>query len=185
MPPELDVLATCVLIVLARIADVSLGTIRTVSVINGHRGASWLLGFFEVLIWVLIVSKVIGEVQENPVYAGAYALGFATGNFIGITIETRLAFGEQVVRVFTRRGREVAEALRRAEYGVTIFEGHGRDGPVEMLFVETRRRRARDVSTIARRIDPKCFLVIDDVRTSSTAWGTQQSGGWRSVLKRK
>lgn len=179
-----DVLVTCLLIVLARIADVSLGTIRTVTVISGRRWTAWFLGFFEVLIWVLIVSKVIAEVQQNPLYAVAYALGFAAGNFIGITIETQLAFGEQVVRVFTRRGDDLAAPMRAAGYPVTIFPGRGRDGPVDMLFIETRRRKARDAVALARKIDPTCFLIIDDVRAASSLTA-RQPGGWRSVLKRK
>lgn len=179
-----DVLVTCLLIVLARIADVTLGTIRTVTVIGGRRWTAWFLGFFEVLIWVLIVSKVIAEVQQNALYAVAYAMGFAAGNFIGITIETQLAFGEQVVRVFTRRGEELVRPMRAAGYGVTVFNGHGRDGPVDMLFIETRRRRAGDAVRLAREIDPTCFLIIDDVRVASSLT-SQQPGGWRSVLKRK
>lgn len=163
----LHVVLGCLLIIGARIADVSLGTIRTVAVINGRRLVSWSLGFVEVLIWILVVSRVIQTINEHPLYPIAYALGFATGNFVGITIEGRLAFGERVVRVFTRRGAELAVTLRGQGYGVTEFDGRGRDGPVSILFVVAKRRQVDTITRAARAQDPECFYVVDDIRVRS------------------
>ena len=164
-----QVAITCALIVLARIADVSLGTLRTVAVIYGRRGASWFLGFFEVLIWIFVVSRVIESAQKEPVYAVFYAIGFATGNFIGITIEQRLAYGQQVVRVFTRQGHAVASALRARDFRVTELDGRGREGPVSVLFIGTQRKHSPRIIRTARAIDAQCFYVVDDVRVSSAA----------------
>lgn len=155
------------LIVVARIADVSLGTLRTVAVIHGRKGLAWSLGFVEVLIWVLVVSSVITTVRENWFNAIAYALGFATGNFIGISIEQYFAYGHQIVRVFTRSGSSVAAKLREAGVAVTEFEGKGRDGPVAMLLIEVERRAAHDIVDLARELDPSCFYTIDDIRETS------------------
>lgn len=186
MGPVLTIAITCVLIVLARIADVSLGTLRTVAVVNGRRRSAWFLGFFEVLIWVLVVSKVITQVQQEPIYAVAYAFGFAMGNVLGITIERRLAFGDQVVRIFSRKGHEIATALRANEFRVTEFEGKGRDGAVSMLFIEIQRKRVAEVSRIARAIDAACYLVVDDIRHSSTADGQfNEPTGWRAKFQKK
>jgi uncharacterized protein YebE (UPF0316 family) len=184
-PGALEVIATSILIVLARIGDVSLGTVRTVAVINGRRWLSWVLGFFEVLLWIVVVSRVIQTIGESPLYPIAYALGFATGNFIGITIENHVAYGEQVVRIFSRRGAALATILRERGFRVTEFEGRGRDGPVEMLFIETRRKTVPAALAAARNIDPECFYVVDDVRVASARYAEQQPGGWRSILKRK
>lgn len=183
---DLTLLVNCLLIVLARIADVSLGTLRTVAVFWGRRYLAWLLGFFEVLIWVLVVSRVIGLAQEKPVYAVFYAIGFASGNFIGITIERALAFGEQVVRIFTRLGDEMADALRAEEFGVTEFDGRGRDGPITQLFIQTKRKTVPALIARARQIDPSCYYVIDDVRTAGTASLSSQSpSAWSGVIKRR
>ncbi|MFO0827139.1 MAG: DUF5698 domain-containing protein [Phycisphaerales bacterium] len=167
----MSLISGALLIVVARIADVSLGTLRTVAVINGRRTAAWALGFLEVLIWVLVVSQVIASVRDNWIYALAYAFGFATGNFIGITIEQYFAFGRQIVRIFTREGVTMAAKLREAGLGVTEFDGRGRDGPVAMLFVDVERRAVRTVTDIARSVDPTCFYTIADVREASTARG--------------
>lgn len=177
------VLLSCLLIVGARIIDVSLGTIRTICVVNGRRGVAWCLGFFEVLVWILVVSNVIENLQ-NPAYAIAYALGFATGNFIGITIDRRLAFGEQVVRVFTRKGAELADYLRDGGFRVTEFAGMGRDGPVQLLFIETPRRLASKAAAQARKYDADCFIVVDDIRSASLG-GTMRADDWQSVIKKK
>lgn len=163
----LEVVGTCLLIILARIGDVSLGTVRTVAVIHGRRATAWWLGFFEVLLWVVVVSAVIQTVRENLWYAVAYAFGFATGNYIGIAIEQYFAYGHQVIRIFTRCGEEMARHLREQGLGVTMFQGEGRDGPVQMLFIETARKGAVAVTRLARTIDSRCYYVVDDIRAAS------------------
>lgn len=158
---------SCLLIFLARVGDVSLGTLRVVMVTQGRRGRAAALGFFEVLIWVFAVSKVLANLS-NPAFAVSYAMGFAAGNYVGLTVERWAAMGHQVVRVFSRQGQQIAEHLRASGFRVTLFEGHGRDGPVHSLYTETERRQVPRLLTEARQIDPVCFYVIDDVRAASS-----------------
>lgn len=175
----------CALIVLARVADVSLGTMRTIMVVQGRRTLALVLGFFEILIWISVVSSVVTRIHE-PQYAAAYALGFALGNYVGMTIEQKLAMGRQVVRFITRQGPELAVALRNAGLIVTQFDGYGRDGPVQELFVESERRSTPRIIAQARTTDPKCYYTVDDVRmTSSVLAQANQPTGWRSILKKK
>lgn len=164
-----DILVGCMLIAIARIGDVSLGTLRTVAVVSGHRGVAWFFGLFEVLIWVFAVSAVIANIREEPAYAIAFAVGAATGHYVGITLLRWIPFGDQVVRVFTRNGAAMFSELRSRGVGVTQFEGTGRDGPVTMLFVQVRRSQALHVVQVARKIDPACFYTIDDIRVADTA----------------
>lgn len=174
-----DLIFTTLLIFCARVADVSMGTIRTIYVIRGQRSAAWWIGFFEVLIWVVAVSRVINDL-DRPVYAVAYALGFATGNFVGVTIEQRLAMGNRVVRVFSRQGDAIADAIRQAGFGATVFDGRGKDGPVELVYIEVPRREVKRVAAMVREVDPNCFYVIDDIREASTAEAMRLDGGGRS-----
>ena len=162
-----DIILGCFIIVLARIGDVSLGTIRTVAVVSGHRGLAWLFGLLEVTIWVFAVSAVIAHIRAEPTYGLAFALGAATGNYVGVTLQRWLPFGEQVVRVFTREGAALFERLRADGYGVTKFQGEGRDGAVTMLFVQVGRPKTRHVVRAAREIDPRCFYTIDDIRVAN------------------
>ncbi len=182
----LDVLVYCLLIIAARIADVSIGTIRTIVVVQGRRGLAFVLAFFEVAIWVTVVSGVIGQIREQPAYVVAYALGFALGNYLGMTIEQHIALGRQVVRIMTRRGAELAQALRAQGLRVTQFDGLGRDGPVQELFIELGRREVGRVVAEARALDPLCYYIIDDIRAASSARpAASADGSWRDVLKRK
>ena len=180
-----DVVLTCLLIILARVTDVSMGTVRTVLVVTGRRYIASVVGFFEVLVWVIVVSKVISNLSE-PLYAVCYALGFALGTFLGVTIEGRLAFGEQVVRIFSRMGDELAEKLRASGFAVTVMEGQGKDGPIQILFIHARRKRMPKLAELARKFDPACFYVIDDIRGHSLYTPMMQPAtGWRATVKRK
>lgn len=163
------VIIGCVAIVLARIGDVSLGTMRTLAVVNGHRGLAWLFGLLEMTIWVFAVSAVVSQIRTEPVYGLAFALGAATGNYIGVTLQRWLPFGEQVVRIFTREGEAVSERLHQGGYAATRFRGEGRDGPVSMLFVQVGRARTRRILAAAREVDPRCFYTVDDIRLADTA----------------
>jgi len=165
MPDSL--LLSCLLIFCARVGDVSLGTLRVVMVTQGRRGRAALLGFWEVIIWVFAAAKVIGSLG-HPQLAVAYAAGFAVGNYVGLTLERWAAMGNQVVRVFSRRGEQLADELRLQGFRATLFHGMGRDGPVHMLYVETERRRVPGILNEARRLDPQCFYVVDDVRMASS-----------------
>src|SRR5579862_5438365 len=98
----MTVAVTCILIVLARITDVSLDTIRTVAIVQGRRVFATVLGFFEAVIYVSAVAKVLLN-MNHPIYTAAYGLGFALGTFLGITIEQRLAFGRQLASLFTKK----------------------------------------------------------------------------------
>ncbi|MCC7509345.1 MAG: DUF2179 domain-containing protein [Planctomycetes bacterium] len=158
-----------VLIALARVTDVSLGVLRQASIRAGRSKPAWMLGFIEALIWVFVVSSVVQNLT-NPVYAVFYALGFASGSFVGVILEGMLARGEQVVRIFTHRGDQMAALFRTKGYRVTQFEGKGLQGPIQLLFIHVLRRKTLQINDLARDCDPDCFLVVDDVRSSSAAF---------------
>ncbi|MBX3459133.1 MAG: DUF2179 domain-containing protein [Planctomycetes bacterium] len=165
----LEAVAGGVLIAVARVFDVSLAVLRQASIRNGRAKSAWMLGFVEALIWVFVVASVVKNLT-NPVYAVFYALGFATGTFVGVVLEGLLARGEQVVRIFTHNGDKMAALFRTKGFRVTQFEGKGLHGPIQLLFIHVLRKKAPLIPELARDCDPECFLVIDDVRSSSAAF---------------
>lgn len=176
-----------IFIFLARVSDVSIGTLRTIMIIRGHRALAPILGFFEVVIWVMAIGGVMKNLDQwyNVV---AYAGGFATGNATGMWLERRLAIGQQAITLISRsRSPAVAQALRLAGYPVTEFQGKGMYGDVSLAFVVVSRREAPIVLRVSRGVDPDAFVTIDDVRTSKLpVYRTVlHPTGWRSVLKRK
>jgi uncharacterized protein YebE (UPF0316 family) len=161
-----SLLLTCLVIALARVTDISLDTVRTVAIVQGRRAFASVLGFVEALVYIVAVGKVLQQ-SGNLAYAVAYAAGFAAGTYLGIALEQRLALGEQVVAIFTRRDdRAAADALRALGYRVTEFQGRGREGDVDALYIQIQRRRMKQLIDDARRIDPACFYLVHDVRLS-------------------
>jgi len=175
------------IIFLARILDVSLGTLRTIAVVRGRVFVASVLGFFEVSIWILVITKVIASLG-NPWNMLGWALGFAAGNAVGITIERRLALGHLVVRILSReRADQVAEAVRALGQRVTEFLGHDPDGDVKLLYTVVERARARQVEQVARSCDPDCIFVSEDARMyhqSIRPIATPRTG-WRAIAKKK
>jgi len=162
------VVLTSVLIVLARITDVSLDTIRTVSIVQGRRAFAAILGFFQAVVYICAIAKVLLN-MDQPVYALAYGLGFAAGTYLGIAIEQRLAFGHQLASLFTRKGVELAKVLRAAGYRLAEVRGHTREGDLTILYVEIPRRLARKLIHDAGAVDETCFCIVNDVRMARFA----------------
>ena len=155
------------LIFVARVVDVSLGTLRIICVIRGYRRLSVLLAFFEIIIWVYAITSVVSHL-DRFVNVVAYAGGFAAGNWLGMWIEQRLALGLQAVTLFSRGGAQaVAEGLRFADMVVTTLTGSGRDGPVTMCLAVVPRKQVPTVVKIARGIDPDVLITVADVRQST------------------
>lgn len=165
---NITIFVTFWLIVLARITDVSLDTIRMVSVIQGRRAFAAVLGFFEAVVYICAVAKVLLNMNQ-PVYAVAYGLGFAAGTYLGMVIEQRLAFGRQLVFLLTPKGPELAEVLRAAGYRAAEVKGHTRDGDLTILCVEIPRRDAQKLIRLASAVDEHCDFIVHDIRPAALA----------------
>jgi uncharacterized protein YebE (UPF0316 family) len=162
---------TTVLIVLARVVDMSLDTVRTVSIVQGRRLFAASLGFMQALIYICAIAKVLQD-MTHPTYALAYALGFALGTYLGIVVEQRLAFGNQLASLYTCRGAELALALSTAGYRVAQVHEHLRDGEggrMSILYVELPRKQVRLLMRDAAAIDERCYCVVNDVRAAGYA----------------
>ncbi|MBI9043640.1 MAG: DUF2179 domain-containing protein [Anaerolineaceae bacterium] len=147
-----------------RIMDVSLGTVRVRFVIRGKRLLSWILGFFEVLIFVVAISTVLQNLG-NPLNAIGYAAGFATGNVLGIMIEEKLAIGFiHFLIISPFNGSLIAGKLRDEGYGVTVVAGRGRDGTVNLLHCDIRRRNLKKVENLVKNIDSEAFITVEDIQ---------------------
>jgi len=169
-----------------RLTDVSLGTLRTILVVRGHRSWAATLGFFEVLIWLGAASTVLQHL-DTWYLAVAYAAGFASGNVVGIWIEQRLAIGHLLVRALSTAGPHLATALREAGYHVVELSGRsGQDEPAEVLFLVERRRRVPELLRRIETIDPDAVCTVADVKEHRTGAVPGRSGWrWLAGSKRK
>jgi uncharacterized protein YebE (UPF0316 family) len=155
------------LIFLARICDVSIGTLRIIFVSKGKRNIAPILGFFEVLIWITAISKIMQNL-DNYVNYIAYAAGFATGNFVGMIIEEKLAMGIQMIRVFAHeRGSELVKTLNGNGYGATVVEAHGARDKVDLIYTIVQRNELAKVLDVIHTFNPKLFYTIEDVKSAN------------------
>lgn len=160
-----------VLIFCSRIVDVSVGTIRLILVARGYRLQSALLGFCEVLIWVVVITVVLKHLT-HPVMYVAYAAGFSTGNYVGIYIEEWLSLGHIGLRVITNLdATELVHYLRDDEKcGLTVVDAQGARGAVKILYAVMPRSHAPRVIRKVREFNPRSFYTIEDIRTLNDAF---------------
>lgn len=153
------------LIFLARICDVTIGTIRIIFVSKEQKLWASLFGFFEVLIWLVVIGQVMQNLDNVFCYI-AYAGGFACGNYIGITIEGKLAMGVLIVRIFTTKGdMKLVDSLRAAGFGVTNIPAQGGAGPVNVVYTIIKRSCLPEVISIIKQFNPKAFYSVEEVRS--------------------
>ena len=156
-----------IIIFLARVCDVTLGTIRIIFTSRGKRNLAPLLGFVEVLIWIVVIGQLVQNLGSITSYLG-YAAGFAVGNFVGMYIEDHLARGTLIVRaIVPGGGEELMKTLRTAGYGVTGVNGEGANGPVKLVYTIVKRRNLKDVVNLIHATHPKAFLSVEDVRSTA------------------
>ena len=152
------------IIFFARICDVSLGTMRIVSVSKGRKNIAPILGFFELLIWIVVISEILKNVDSFVCYI-AYAAGYAAGNYIGMNIEERIALGSQIIKVFSAKDvSSLQKCLNEAGFGTTVVEGDGSAGKVKILYTVINRKTYEQAKKILLEFDPMIFYVIEDVR---------------------
>ena len=153
------------LIFFARICDVSIGTMRIIFVSKGKRNIAPILGFFEVLIWITAISKIM-ENLDHYINFIAYAAGFATGNFVGMIIEEKLAMGILMVRVFAyEKGNEMVKNLNEQGFGATVVEAHGAREKIDLIYSIVKRNELANVLSIITNLNPKAFYTIEDIKS--------------------
>ena len=151
------------LIFLARIVDVSIGTVRIMFVAKGYKMLTPLIGFVEVLIWLMAMTQIMKNLS-NPATYLAFAAGFATGNYVGIILENKIAMGTRLIRVITRQeATALIDHLRQRNFMVTGIDADNNDGPVKVFFTIINRRDVPDVINTIKQYNPKAFYTIEDL----------------------
>jgi uncharacterized protein YebE (UPF0316 family) len=152
------------LIFIARIFDVSLGTIRIILISRGTKYLAPTIAFFEILIWLLAIGQIMKNLNNIACFI-AYAGGFAMGNYVGILIEEKIALGVLMVRVVTRKPAfELVSHLDRANFGVTSVDAESPEGPVNVVYTIIKRSDLQQVIEIIKRFNPQAFYSIENIK---------------------
>jgi uncharacterized protein YebE (UPF0316 family) len=163
--PEYGPTILPLLVFLAEMCVVTLGTIRIIFVSRGMRLLAPLLGFFEIMIWLFAISQIMQNLN-NVLCFFAFAGGFTSGNFLGILIEGKLAMGTSIIRVISSKNAgELVRNLNLAGYGVTLLEGQGTAGKVQLVLTVVKRKETEKVVGIIQQFDSKAFYSIEEVQS--------------------
>lgn len=158
-----------IMIFLAKTVEVSISTIRLVYVNKGERVKGAVLGFVEVMIWILVVSSVLNNIASDPFKIIAYAAGFSLGNYLGVSIESKVAIGLASIQVIVdgEAGNVLANTLRDNEFGVTIIKGKGKaDSIKSLLFIQLKRKKIPAAIKLIKETNPKAYISVNDIKST-------------------
>jgi uncharacterized protein YebE (UPF0316 family) len=170
------------LIFLARICDVSINTIRIIYVLGGRRWTATLLGFFESFIWLMAIRQIF-EHLDNWICYVAYPAGFASGIFVGMIIEERIAYGKVIVRIITRKEiKELIHFLNSQNFRYTHVKAEGPDGNENLVFTVLDREKLETLLFKLKEILPTAFYTVEKVnRATEVGSISEQSTRWSMV----
>jgi len=162
----MNLFLSALVIFVLRLIDQALTTIRGL-VVSKKPFLGAFIGLVESAIWIIVVSKVINDIDE-PLLIFGYALGFAAGTVLGSYIERFIGIGSTVVRVFApSNSPSVAKALREQNFMVTVINGEGRDGPVTICWCIVPRRKVNKVLTVIKTVNPDAYVTTDFANPTS------------------
>ncbi len=168
------------LIFFARICDVSINTIRIIYMLGGRRYTATLLGFFEAFIWLLVIREIFQHLDNWLCYV-AYPAGFASGIFVGMIIEERIAYGKVIVRIITRKDIiPLLQYLNAQNFRHTKVDAEGPDGHETLVFTVLQRERLDDLLNKLKEILPTAFYTIEKVKAADeTGALPEERGGFK------
>lgn len=157
------------LIFFTRIVDVSLGTLRIIFINRNLKYRAAIIGFFEVLIWILVIRQIFQRL-DSPLCFVAYAAGFAAGNCVGVMLENKISIGKVIIRIITRiEAEELVAFMRSSGYGLTVVDAQGTTGPVKIIFAIVERAEIGSIAKRIKEFNPNAFYSVEDVRFVSEA----------------
>jgi uncharacterized protein YebE (UPF0316 family) len=167
------------LIFVARIADVSINTIRIIYVLGGRRWTATMLGFFESFIWLMAIRQIFEHLDNWLCYV-AYPAGFASGIFVGMIIEERIAYGKVIVRIITRKEvRHLIEFLNSKKFRYTHVNAEGPDGHENLVFTVLERERLEELLYKLKDALPTAFYTVEKVnRAAEVGTLAEETSRW-------
>ena len=99
-PVALGVLVLPFIILIARIVETSLETVRTIYINRGHANLAACIGIVKTGIWLLSTGLVLTNLSDY-LNLFAYLAGYGLGTLLGMEIEKMISLGHVIVRLIT------------------------------------------------------------------------------------
>ncbi len=164
----------CIIICAAKIIEISIQSLKTCMMVKGQRLKAAGLGFVECAIWGLVISTIIGTLGDNIFLLFFYCIGYATGLFLGATIENKIALGTSNLELIASDDstKKITAYLKDQNRGYTVFEGHGSKDKMNMIFIVLPRKETPKVlREIRKTCDNKVFVVASEVSKYAGGYG--------------
>ncbi len=160
-------------IFIVKIIEVAMSTVRIVLITKGEKLKGATIGFFEVIIWVLLAATVLVDVTEDPMKVIVYSLAFSFGNYYGSVVEKKLAIGTVKIEAIVKKthGKRVSIALREMGYGVTATDAYGKDDRKEILYMHIPRKKMEEVIELIRSFQEDVMITVNDIRPAYGGYG--------------
>lgn len=168
------VILGCLIVCLAKVIEITINSLKTCMMVKGQRLKAAMLGFTECMIWGLVVSGLISELSKKPHLLFFYCLGYATGLFLGSTIENKIAIGTSNLELIANDDstKKITKYLKETNHGYTVFEGHGSTDKMNMIFIVLARKETPKVlQEIRECCDNKVFVVASEVSKYAGGYG--------------
>ena len=171
---SLHPVAVCMIVCAAKILEITIQSLKTCMMVKGQRLKAAGLGFIECTIWGLVISTIIGTLGDNIFLLLFYCVGYATGLFLGSTIENKIALGTSNLELIAsdESTAKITEYLKANDRGYTVFAGHGSKDKMNMIFIVLPRRETpKTLKEIRRTCDGKVFVVASEVSKYAGGYG--------------
>ncbi|HOE06377.1 MAG TPA: DUF5698 domain-containing protein [Bacilli bacterium] len=155
-----------IIIFIAKIIEVTIGVLRMVLITKGERKLATVIAFFEIVIWLLVVSTVLVDITEDPFKVLAYAAGFAFGQMFGSLLEDKIALGNIRVEIIADEdiGIKLANHLRENKFGVTTIEASGMTHKKMIIFLYAARKQMKNILNLCNEVSKDLVITVDDIR---------------------
>lgn len=162
------------LVFFVKIIEVTLATTRIVLITRGERLKGAFIGFFEVTIWIILVSTVMTDLMEDPIKVVIYALGFSIGNYVGSMFEERLGIGTSRVEaiVLAEHGKELVDEIRSHGFAVTVVVGQGMNYERNVLIMHVKRKRTKEVIDLIKKYQDNVVITVNEIKPVYGGFGT-------------
>jgi uncharacterized protein YebE (UPF0316 family) len=170
LPP----IVVCFIVCAAKIIEITIQSLKTCMMVKGQRLKAAGLGFIECTIWGLVISTIIGTLGDNIFLLAFYCVGYATGLFLGSTLESKIALGTSSLQLIANDEytAKIISYLQENSRGYTVFEGYGSTDKMNMILIVLPRR---DATSMLKQIRSICqnnvFVVVDDINKYAGGYG--------------
>lgn len=162
-----------IFILLSKIIEVSISTLRIILSSKGEKIMSAVAGMIEISIWIVVASSVLQNLDKDPMRGIVYALGFVIGIYFGGKLEQALCIGTVRVNaiVLSQQGRNLAKEIRNNNFAVTLFKGEGMNHPRHLLVMIVKKRRLKELLSILRKYEDNVVIDYFDTSVNYGAYG--------------